>query len=89
MNFLKTLKILIILTSLKSHLTSAKKDEFVKGRRFTAVECQPDNVTVKLHYCFIRPYTRRVATLNVGVTFVKALRKPFYVQFIENYRYGK
>lgn len=76
-----------LLFTILSLTTSKPKDEYVKGRRFTAVQCQSDNSTIIFHFCFVKAISRKVVTLNVGLTFVKTLKK-FFVQFIENYRYG-
>lgn len=81
--------LLVILSLLIPSIpTAKKKEEFVKGRRFTALECRPENTSIAIHYCYIKAISRRVTTLNVGLTFIKPLKRQFNVQFVENYRYG-
>lgn len=77
--------ILLLLNFSKS--TPQKKEEYVKGRRFT-LECQSENSSIIIHFCYIKAISRRIATLNIGLTFIKPLKRQFYVQFVENYRYG-
>ena len=53
-----------------------------------ALYCETDNQTFSTKYCFIKPYSRFVVTLNLGFTALVSLTKPFYIQAVLFYRYG-
>ena len=58
------------------------------GCRPTAISCESDNQTVLTKYCFLKPYSRYVVTINVGFQILVPLKKPFYSQILVYYRYG-
>ena len=41
-----------------------------------------------MKYCNLKAYSRKIVVLNGGVTFIKPISKPFYIQLILNYKYG-
>ena len=73
-----------------STTASIKKNQesFVEGSRYRGVQCKVDNSTIELIYCYIKPYSRKISFLNLGVKFVNPLKKPIYVQLISNYQFG-
>ncbi|KAG5666768.1 hypothetical protein PVAND_014778 [Polypedilum vanderplanki] len=67
---------------------SKKQENFIEGHRFKSVYCKADNISMSVKYCYIKAYSRIVATLNFGAKILKPLRKPFFVKLILYYRYG-
>lgn len=67
---------------------AAKKEEFTFGARYTNIQCRADNITAVLRYCFLKPYSRRLVTANVGLSFLKPLKSPVLAEVIYSYRYG-
>ena len=51
-----------------------------------AVYCETDNQTFSTKYCFVKPYSRYIVTLNLGFTMLVSLAKPTYIQLILFYR---
>lgn len=49
------------------------------GVRFRSVKCSTDNHTVLVKGCYLKPYSRKVVTLNLHGTFGKPLIKPWYI----------
>lgn len=78
---------LLILLNL-SFAASKPKEDFRVGVRFKSLECESDNVTIVIKYCFLKAVSRRVVFLNVGMTHKKPLTKPYFVRFIFFYKYG-
>lgn len=56
--------------------------------RFRSIECDANNKTVTIEYCYIKPISRQHATLNFKVHFSKPIPSPIYVQLILYYHYG-
>ena len=56
--------------------------------RFRSIECEADNYTTSVGYCYIKAVSRHVTTLNVLLKNLKPSYKPLYVQMILYYRYG-
>ena len=70
-------------------VSAAKKsDNYDFGTRYTGIWCTVDNKTVSLKFCYLKAYSRRVVTGNIGVTFLRPLIKPTLVEMIYSYRYG-
>lgn len=63
-------------------------NQYNDGTRFRSVKCSVDNYSVILNGCYLKAYTRRIVTLNLVGSVVKALKRPLYFQFILHYRYG-
>lgn len=84
---MKFIKISLILSPL-IQIFLAKKDNYDFGTRYTDINCTADYVTILLDYCYLKAYTRRLVTANIGVTLPSTLTKPIFVQFIYFYRYG-
>lgn len=83
------LKILLIFQLVIFSPVKCKNEKnFMNGTRFQSVNCQANNLTLIVNYCFIKAVSRKVATLNVGVKYLKPVNKPIYVQLTLNYRYG-
>ena len=84
------LKILIFFQFSTFLVTKCAKsdDSYVSGTRFKSIECDANNITAVVKYCFIKAISRKVVTLNVGVKPLKSFKRPFYVQLILYYRYG-
>jgi len=84
------IKILLIfqLLLIFSPATSANQKNFVNGTRFQSVNCQANNSTLIVNYCFVKAISRKVVTLNIGLRLLKPVNKPIYVQLTLNYRYG-
>lgn len=48
--------------------------------RFKAIKCYTyDPSGVAFNYCYVKPYSRKTAVLNVGITFLKPINDHFYV----------
>jgi hypothetical protein len=77
---------LIIITIYKTD--SKSTDKYVDGARFNSIKCQADNTTIIFKYCYMKAISRKMVTMNIGVKFLVPYTKPYYVQFILNYRYG-
>ena len=69
-------------------IDSNSTDNYVDGARFKSIKCQADNITILFKFCFMKAISRKMVTMNLGVTFLVPYTKPYYVQFILNYRYG-
>ena len=54
--------------------------------RFRSVSCKADNVTISVKFCYIKAYSRRITTLNFGLTLLKPINKPVYMHLILSYR---
>ena len=70
------------------NIDSKSTDRYADGARFKSIKCQADNTTISFNYCFMKAISRKMVTLNLGVKFLTPYTKPYYVQFILNYRYG-
>jgi hypothetical protein len=68
----------------------AKKpvDNYREGLRFKGVTCTADNTTAVFKYCFVKAISRRIASLNIGMNFIKPWTKPIMVQYVTSFRYG-
>jgi len=84
-NIFKFIALICVFTP---QIFSGKKNDFTFGIRFTNIECRTDNVTILLHYCFLKPYSRKIVTANIGVVFLKPLKNPTFIEIIYKYRYG-
>lgn len=71
-----------------SAATCENQKNFVNGTRFQSINCQANNSTLIINYCFIKAISRKVTTINIGLSFLKPVNKPIYVLFSLNYRYG-
>ena len=49
--------------------------------RFSGIECSSSNKSATSVWCNIKPYSRTIAFLNFGFTFVKPINK-IYVRFL-------
>lgn len=56
--------------------------------RFRSIECDANNKTATIEYCYIKPISRQHATLNFKIHFSEPIPAPVYVQLILYYRYG-
>ncbi|KAL7012334.1 hypothetical protein ACKWTF_014783 [Chironomus riparius] len=56
--------------------------------RFRSIECDANNRSAIVEYCYIKPVSRQHATLNVKIHFTEVIYKPVYVNLILFYRYG-
>lgn len=55
--------------------------------RLKSIKCQADNVTLIFKYCYLKAYSRKLVTANIGNKFLVPYNH-FYFQFIFYYRYG-
>lgn len=80
----------LIFTSFYSATASTKKNQesFNEGSRYRGIQCKVDNISIELKYCYIKPYSRKISYLNLGVKFLNPIEKPIHVQFISNYQFG-
>ncbi|KAL7015939.1 hypothetical protein ACKWTF_016739 [Chironomus riparius] len=69
-------------------MSTTKKESYDFGTRYTDLSCSADNVTVVLRYCYLKAYTRRLVTANIGASLPSPLTKPIFIQIIYSYRYG-
>lgn len=90
MNFYKKFIFLLQFVLSVQFLNSAKNKETPPKFliRPNGLTCITDNKTVVVKYCYLKPYSRYLVTLNLGLTFLIPLQKPFYIQMIVFYRYG-
>lgn len=63
-------------------------ENFTHGIRFKSTKCQSDNTTMITKYCYLRPVSRKVVTINVGCRLLIPYKRPFYFQVVIFYRYG-
>ncbi|KAL7012337.1 hypothetical protein ACKWTF_014786 [Chironomus riparius] len=84
------LLILIFLTlnTIASILCNQKNPSLIYASRFRSIECDADNYTTSVGFCYIKAVSRRVTTLNVHFKNLKPSFKPLYVRMILYYRYG-
>lgn len=80
--------IFFTLLSIKLTKSNRKLQVFNNGTRFRSIECRADNYTSSIKYCFIKAFSRRVTTLNVGIKQIRPANKPVFVQMVLFYRYG-
>jgi Protein of unknown function (DUF1091) len=66
-------------------LQLAAKEKFVQYR---AVECIGDKETISFDYCYVKAYSAKFITLNIGVHYLKTVYKPIHIQVIFSYRKG-
>ena len=52
------------------------------------IYCETDNKTVLTEYCYLKPYSRYLVTVNIGFGFLISITKPIYTQLLLFYRYG-
>lgn len=79
----------IFSTILLAYSINCKNDEnFRAGTRFKSIKCESNTTLVIIRYCFIKPVSRQVVTLNIGTNIILSIGKPSYVRVIVNYRYG-
>lgn len=90
MDFIQMLTCLVVILQTFSfnEVTSKSTNNYVDGARFNSIKCQADNTTIIMKYCFMKAISRKMVTLNIGVKFLVPYNKPYYVQFVLNYRYG-
>ena len=79
---------LIFFISFSQIFSKAEKDNFTFGIRYRSIDCRAHNDTILLRYCFLKAYSRRIVIANIGVTFIKSLKNPFYIEIVYKYRYG-
>lgn len=65
-----------------------KNPSLTYASRFRSIECQADNYTAFVEYCYIKAYSRRVTTVNVLFKNLRPSDAPIWVQMILYYRYG-
>lgn len=90
MIFIK-LQLCIIVSIIIFHsnkVSTKSTDRFTGGARFKAVKCENDETSINITYCFLKPVSRSIVTLNVGAKLLVPYKKPLYVQILLNYRYG-
>ncbi|KAL7031384.1 hypothetical protein ACKWTF_006988 [Chironomus riparius] len=80
--------ILLFSTQLFSEIRSKHQENFNEGARFKSLKCEADNKTIFVKYCFLKPVSRKVVTLNTGLKFLVPYNRPFLFQAILYYRYG-
>jgi hypothetical protein len=56
--------------------------------RFRSIECDANNKTVTIQYCYIKAVSRKHATMNVKIHLSEPIPGPMHVQLILFYRYG-
>jgi len=56
--------------------------------RFRSIECDANNKSIIVEYCYIKAVSRQHATLNVKIHHNEPIPAPVYVQLILFYRYG-
>jgi len=56
--------------------------------RPNGINCEADNQTVLMKYCFLKPISRYIVTASMGFKYLIPLKKPIYVQMLMLYRYG-
>lgn len=79
---LLTLLCIIIVQCLRKHPSQTY------ASRFRSIECQADNYTTVVNFCYIKAVSRDVTTLNLFLKNLKPSYKPIYIQMIVFYRYG-
>ena len=84
------LKFFIIFSFLNlfSNIYCKTDENFRAGTRFKALKCESNSSIVQIKFCYLKPVSRQVVTLNVGVKILVEINKPAYVQLVLNYRYG-
>lgn len=65
-----------------------KKENFRSGTRFRSIKCESNTSIVIIKYCYLKPVSRQVVTLNIGGKILFPINKPVYGQVTVNYRYG-
>lgn len=63
-------------------------ENFRAGTRFKSLKCESNATVVKNRFCYLKPVSRQVVTLNIGASCLIPINKPAYGQVIINYRYG-
>jgi hypothetical protein len=80
---------IVILTFFVYFSFEAKnKENFTSGVRLTSAKCESDNTTFRFTFCNLKPVSRKVVVLNLGLEFLVPYPKPIYSQIIVFYRYG-
>lgn len=69
-----------------NHLQCRKTSQY--SGRFRSIECDANNKSAVIKYCYIKAVSREHATLNVKVHFTEVINKPVFVNLILFYRYG-
>lgn len=80
--------ILIFIIQSLFYIQPKYQDNFTYGLRFRSLECQSDNTTMILKYCYLKPLSRKTVGFNVGVKILKPLTNPFFLRCVFFYRYG-
>lgn len=83
----QTITILIILL-IQKNINCKNNENFRNGTRFKSIKCDCNTTIATVKYCFLKPVSRQVVTLNVGVIIHTAVVKPIYTQLVIHYRYG-
>jgi len=83
---MKKIKFLIFLFLIFQRSTAKETYDF--GTRYTDVSCTADNKIIILRYCYLKAYSRRLVTANIGATLPVPLTKPIFFQVVYSYRYG-
>lgn len=56
--------------------------------RFRSLHCQSDNKTIVTRFCYLKPISKKIVTINIGITFLVPITNPFYFRLKFYYRYG-
>ena len=89
MNFIRFITFLSLIISIKIINSARNRETAPKyGVRPNGINCEADNQTVLMKYCFLKPISRYIVTVNLGFNYLIPLKKPIYVQMLMFYRYG-
>ncbi|KAL7050972.1 hypothetical protein ACKWTF_004280 [Chironomus riparius] len=80
--------IFVVFAESSFEANSKTRDNFLSGFRFKDIKCESDNTTVIFNYCYLKPVSRKVVTLNVGLKFLVPYTRPLYGHTVFYYRYG-
>lgn len=78
--------IFILLVHHLQIINSKNEDNF--NIRFKSVKCSSDNKTIITKFCYLKPVSRKIVTLNVGLKLLVPYTKPINGHLIIYYRYG-
>jgi hypothetical protein len=83
---MKSIFVLYLTIIILKFIKCGKQSQY--SARFRSIECDANNKTAIVEYCFIKAVSRQHATLNVKIHFTEPISAPVYVHLILYYRYG-
>lgn len=80
--------LLLILLLLLQYSFSVHKDNYNFGSRLNSLQCQIDNKSAIVKYCYLKAISRRIVYFNLGVTILKRVSRPIHIRLVIYYKYG-